>query len=79
MSQVSKSQKLPLRKLSRKQLAQGQLLAQGTCARNSRKGSRKQIPLSSSSRKQDVRTARVCNTTYTRTRMCTYIDTRTNV
>ena len=31
-----------MRKHSRKQLAQGQLLAQGTCARNSRKGSRKQ-------------------------------------
>ena len=42
-SQVSKSQQLPLRKLSRKQLAQGLLLTQGTCARNSRKLTRKQL------------------------------------
>ena len=43
MTQVSKNQKLSMRKLSRKHLAQGQLLAQGTCARNSRKLTRNQL------------------------------------
>ena len=54
-SQVSKHHKLTSRKLSRKQLAQGQLLARGTRARNSRKGLRKHMVQNMYSRKQHSR------------------------